>query len=81
MNTLISVVKQSCGEREPSRSPLEILLSGASWCAIFGGALFLFAAYALSSTVELVIGVAALFVGLVLRTLVYGLRWHVRIVR
>jgi hypothetical protein len=44
MNTLISVVKQSCGEREPSRSPLEILLSGASWCAIFGGALFLLCA-------------------------------------
>jgi hypothetical protein len=81
MNTLVSVVKQSCGERQPSRSALEILLSGASRCAIFGGALFLFAAYARSSTVELVIGVAAVFVGLVLLTLAYGVRWQVRIVR
>jgi hypothetical protein len=82
MNTLISVVRQqSCGECEPSRSALEILLSRVSWSALVGGGLFLCAAYALRSTIELVIGAAGVLVGLVCLTLAYRLRWNVRIVR
>lgn len=76
MDTLLTLITHSRGEQKPPPcSALEILLCGMALTTLIGGAFCFVMAYSDRSTTELAIGVAALFVGLLLFAQSYVLRW------